>query len=92
MTKEQVFSLLREREGDDFIAYYRDRMGMDILRINAGGRFLDALKGVTGNLALTPLYDPICKITELLRSRTETDYTGYLRTILEKKDELAGMI
>lgn len=39
--------LLREREGDDFIAYYRDRMGMDILRINAGGRFLDALKGVT---------------------------------------------
>ena len=30
-----------------------------------------ALKGVTGNLALTPLYDPIYEITELLRSRTD---------------------
>lgn len=60
--------------------------------LDRGFELAHALKGVTGNLALTPLYDPICKITELLRSRTETDYTGYLRTILEKKDELAGMI
>ncbi|MBR3107297.1 MAG: hypothetical protein IKH30_08955 [Clostridia bacterium] len=39
--------LLREREGDDFIAYYRDEVGMDITRVNAGDRFLDALKNVT---------------------------------------------
>ncbi len=39
--------LLREREGDDFIAYYRDEAGMDITRVNAGDRFLTALKGVT---------------------------------------------
>ena len=60
--------------------------------LDRGFELAHALKGVTGNLALTPLYDPICKITELLRSRTETDYTGYLSTILEKKNELAGMI
>ena len=40
--------LLREREGDDFIAYYRDEVGMDITRVYAGDRFLSALKGVTG--------------------------------------------
>ncbi|MBQ7655579.1 MAG: hypothetical protein IJS41_03625 [Clostridia bacterium] len=39
--------LLRQREGDDFIAYYRDEIGMDITRVNAEERFLDALKGVT---------------------------------------------
>ncbi len=33
-----------------------------------------ALKGVMGNLALTPVLLPICEITELLRSRTDTDY------------------
>lgn len=39
--------LLREREGDDFIAYYRDEIGMDITRVYAQDRFLEALKGVT---------------------------------------------
>ena len=39
--------LLREREGDDFMAFYRDAMGLDITRVPAGDRFLDALKGVS---------------------------------------------
>ena len=39
--------LLREREADEFIAYYRDQIGMDIIRVNAGDRFLSALQGVT---------------------------------------------
>ena len=30
-----------------------------------------ALKGVIGNLALTPLYDTLCDITEHLRGREE---------------------
>ena len=30
-----------------------------------------ALKGVLANLALTPLYTPVCEITELLRAKTE---------------------
>lgn len=38
--------LLREHESDDFMAYYRDEMGMDILRIEARERFLSALRGV----------------------------------------------
>ena len=39
--------LLRDREGDDFVAFYRDTIGMDITRISAQQRFLDALRGVT---------------------------------------------
>ena len=60
--------------------------------LDRGFELAHALKGVTGNLALDPLYDPICEMTELLRSRTETDYNGYLSTIMEKKNELAGML
>lgn len=30
-----------------------------------------ALKGAIGNVALTPIYDPVCRLTELLRGRTE---------------------
>ena len=33
-----------------------------------------ALKGVLGNLSLTPLQKPMEEITELLRSRTNMDY------------------
>lgn len=40
--------LLRQREGDDFIAFYRDTIGMDITRIDARRQFLSALRGVTG--------------------------------------------
>ena len=38
--------LLRERESDEFLAFYRDTAGMDITRIPAQDRFLEALRGV----------------------------------------------
>ncbi len=47
-----------------------------------------ALKGVTGNLALTQLYNPISEMTELLRDRTQTDYSAYLNTIIDRKEAL----
>ena len=47
-----------------------------------------ALKGVTGNLSLTPLYDPLIQITELLRGRTDTDYTELLSQIMTERDKL----
>ena len=47
-----------------------------------------ALKGSTGNLALSPLFDPICEITELLRARTDTDYTGLIGKIRAAQEEL----
>ncbi len=49
------------------------------------------LKGVLGNLSLTPIYDPIYEITELLRVRTEMDYSDKLGVIISKRDELAEL-
>ena len=43
-----------------------------------------ALKGVLANLSLDPLLDPVMKITELLRSRTDTDYSQLLSEMWER--------
>lgn len=51
-----------------------------------------ALKGVLGNLALTPLYQPVSEITELLRSRKEMDYTPYMLEIKEKYQMLRELV
>ncbi len=44
-----------------------------------------ALKGVLGNLSLTPMYTPMCEITELLRAGTDTDYEPLLKDLYSKK-------
>ncbi len=50
-----------------------------------------ALKGVLGNLSLTPLYTIAVEITELLRNRTQMDYSELLAKLLEKRDELGKL-
>ena len=75
---EQKFELLKESiENSD----------LDMAFENA-----HALKGVTGNLSLTPLYEPLVKITELLRARENTDYSELLEEIISEKDKLERII
>jgi len=50
-----------------------------------------SLKGVTANLALTPILNPVIKITELLRSRTVTDYSPLLSEITSARDQLLAL-
>ena len=50
-----------------------------------------ALKGVIGNLALTPIYEPINEMTELLRSRTDTDYSALCAKVKEQRDKLLAL-
>ena len=50
------------------------------------------LKGSMGNLAITPIYKPVAEMTELLRSRTQTDYTPYLDTVMQQKETLASLL
>ena len=41
--------------------------------------------------ALTPIYQPVAQITDLLRNRTEMDYGPLMKEITEKKKELAAL-
>ena len=50
-----------------------------------------ALKGVLGNLSLTPLYETVSEITELLRARTDTDYSTLLEKLEGSRDELVQL-
>ncbi len=47
-----------------------------------------ALKGVTGNVSLTPLYTEISGMTELLRAGKDADYPAYLARIQELRSML----
>jgi len=48
---------------------------LDAGNLDAAFEAAHALKGSTGNLSLTPLFEPLSEITELLRARKEMDYT-----------------
>ena len=50
-----------------------------------------ALKGICANLALTPLSRPVSEITELLRARTDTDYSALMAEIMEQKAKLDAL-
>ena len=50
-----------------------------------------ALKGMYANLSLTPLSKPVIEITELLRSRTDTDYSGLLKEINDQYAKLKAL-
>ena len=47
-----------------------------------------AIKGATGNLALSPIFDPVAELTELLRACTQTDYSTLIEAIRKGRDEL----
>ncbi len=47
-----------------------------------------ALKGVIGNLALTPLYATICEITEHLRAKEDVDYAALYDKLIEQRSQI----
>ena len=50
-----------------------------------------ALKGVLGNLSITPLYDMASNITELLRAGEDADYQALTAALLEKREQLCKL-
>ena len=57
----------------------------------AGFEAAHALKGVLGNLSLTPLFTPVSEMTELLRAGEDADYAAMLKDVLEKREQLLAM-
>ena len=50
-----------------------------------------ALKGMYSNLSLTPLTKPVSEMTELLRSRTDTDYSALMEEAAAQFARLCGL-
>lgn len=51
-----------------------------------------ALKGVLGNLALTPIYTPLAEMTEMLRAGKDADYVKMYKPILALRNQLLAMV
>ncbi len=51
-----------------------------------------AMKGVYGNIALTPIYEPLCELTELLRNKENADYSTYISEISNRINELRQLL
>jgi HPt (histidine-containing phosphotransfer) domain-containing protein len=49
------------------------------------------LKGASGNLSLTPIYEPALELTELLRHKTPGDYDGLYEKIKENFTALQAL-
>ena len=71
-----------------------DSLEQALAENNLGAAFEAAhsLKGVLGNLALTPIYTPVSELTELLRNKSDADYMSYLQKIKEKRSELENLM
>lgn len=50
-----------------------------------------AIKGVLANLSLTPVLEPVSKMTELLRARTPCDYSPCLVPFEEQLQRLRAL-
>lgn len=50
-----------------------------------------ALKGVLGNLAISPIYNPLAEMTEMLRAKKDADYVEMYKPIKEMRDKLLAM-
>jgi len=74
-----------------------ERLGAQLEANDANGAFESAhgLKGVLGNLALTPLYEPVSELTELLRDNREGDIPAgcdaLYKTVVEQREKLAAL-
>ncbi|MBR4554731.1 MAG: Hpt domain-containing protein [Ruminococcus sp.] len=50
-----------------------------------------AMKGMYANLSLDPLTRPVSEMTELLRNRTDTDYTALLEEVKTQFERLCSL-
>ena len=72
-------------------SFDRLEAALDSGDVKAAFEAAHALKGVLGNLALTPMYTPASKLTELLRTGTEADYAPYLQEIRSQREKLKAI-
>ena len=59
--------------------------------LDAGFEAAHSLKGVLSNLSLTPISEPVGKMTELLRAREQADYSELLAETLKQRDILKSL-
>ena len=87
MNNETFYLGLVKRAMQD-AAYEKLKEALGEKRLGDAFELAHGLKGVTGNLALTPIYEPVAELTEHLRGREDGDYEELTRKILSGREAL----
>lgn len=74
---------------DTKLSQLEEKLGTNDL--DASFELAHALKGMYSNLSLDPLTTPISEMTELLRSRTQTDYTALITEAKAQFEKLCSL-
>ena len=77
MNKEDFYLLLVGKALDDMKLSQLEEQ-INEKDYDAAFETAHTLKGMYTNLSLTPISDPVCRITELLREKTDTDYSALM--------------
>lgn len=90
MNNEQFYFMLIQKSlmGDSFEKLKQTVESGDLKQ---GFELAHSLKGVFGNLAITPIFDTVSELTELLRAETQMDYTPYLDKLISLENELKAI-
>ena len=83
------FKMVKKAMADDSVE--KLKLAIEANDLDKAFEIAHNLKGVTGNLALTSLYEPVAEMTDLLRERKQMDYSAYVETITNKKQEIAAL-
>ncbi len=78
MNKEDFYIMLVSKTVSDTKLYQLEQQ-INARELSAAFETAHALKGVYANLSLTPLTLPVSEMTELLRSRSDTDYSALMK-------------
>ncbi len=88
--KEELYLKLVGRIPDDK-GFGALRDAVESGNLDAAFEYAHGLKGVLANLSLTPMLEPVSRITESLRAKEDRDYSADLNEMAEAKvkfDEL----
>ena len=87
MNNEEFYLMLVGKALDDSRLIQLERQ-LDENDLDGAFESAHALKGMYSNLSLDPITKPVTEMTELLRSRTDTDYSELLA---ETKKQFAAL-
>ena len=91
MEREDFYlRLVKMARGDSNMDKLRDALAANDLK--AAFEAAHALKGVTANLALTPIRTPVSEITEHLRAGTQMDYQPLMSEITAAWDAFCRLV
>ena len=91
LNKEELYFRLITKAADDD-SCLKLKKEIEDKNYDEAFKIAHSLKGVLGNLAITPMYEIVFELTELLRVKKDIDYSKYIEKLLGKRDKLISLI